>query len=149
MMQALWRKSMNSCVSLLLKKIRNEQLTEFFVTAHPGYATNQLNRVRRGHKHYHRHNYDSVETNKLTTANGHGNDKRDNVKVPVVSNVKLLGGSSNSPAEYYFPNQVSAALPTIALNLLVGTIEDSVSTNFGAWNGSGNIEVKFFVPSEQ
>jgi len=61
--------------------------------------------------------------------------------VPVVSNVKLLGPSTNSPAEYYFPNQVSQSLPSIALNLLVGTIEDAVSTASGAWNGSGNIEV--------
>jgi len=78
-----------------------------------------------------------IEINQLTTSK----NKRENVKVPVISNVKLLGGSSNNPAQYYFPNQVNAALPAIAVNLLVDSIEDAVSTGSGAWNGSGNIEV--------
>jgi len=71
------------------------------------------------------------------------NTKR-GLTAPAISGTQLLGASNNSPAEYYFPDQISEVLPTLPVLELVGDVVSAVSTNYGSFNGSGNIEVRFF-----
>jgi len=105
--------------------------------AEPNLAHRELGHSHHGHKHVHRRKTaEAVQTMSHTSAN----IKR-GLTAPAIAGTQLLGAGNNSPAEYYFPDQISEALPTLPVVELVGDIVSAVSTNYGSFNGSGNIEV--------
>ena len=114
--------------------------TDLSRPAEPNLAHRELGHSHHGHKHVHRRK--TAEASQTSTSHASANTKR-GLTAPAIAGTQLLGAGNNSPAEYYFPDQISEALPTLPVVELVGNIVSAVSTNYGSFNGSGNIEVCF------
>lgn len=99
---------------------------------------NYANSHNHGHQRFHQRRSTNAEVEQLTTTSS---PVKRGVTAPVIAGSKLLGASTNSPAAYYFPNQISESTPTLSLLQLIGSVVDSVTTGFGLYNGSGNLAV--------